>query len=118
MNAAERWLREHLPTAPPGLLAEMTSALHAASASVPDDLAAGALRLYQSVVEGPEERAAALPLLAADALFTHAFQAQAELDPDGISQLALRWGGAGELGTLAHALPARADPSTLTVRSP
>lgn len=69
--------------------------------AVPDALAAGALALYARV-EGVE-RADALPLLAADALATHALETQAELDPAGLAALAERMGAAGALGRLARA---------------
>jgi len=108
MSAAERWLRERLPSAPPRLLEAMTAALPDAPAAepdggetcVPDALAEGALRLYQQVLGGSGGRDDALPLLAADALLTHALQAQAELDPEGVAAFAARWGGAVRLGDL------------------
>jgi hypothetical protein len=78
----------------------MIGALPAAAASVPDALADAALRLYAEVARGDGSREDALPLLAADALLTHAFQAQAELNPAGVAELASRWGGAGRLGEL------------------
>lgn len=54
---------------------------------IPRTLAAAALRLYGEVAGGSGGREDALPLLAADALFTHAFQAQAELDPAALDAL-------------------------------
>jgi hypothetical protein len=92
LTRAERWLRTHVPDAPPPLLTEMIEALGADDAPVPDALAAAAVRLYQRVVRGSGGREDALPLLAGDALMTHAFQAQAELDPAGLRALAARWG--------------------------
>ena len=101
MSVAERWLRDRVHDAPPALLEAMVSALPAGSAEVPDALAEAALKLYASVVAGQGGREDALPLLAADALFAHAFEAQAELDLGGIAALAERWGAAGRLGELA-----------------
>jgi hypothetical protein len=104
VTAAERWLRERLSDAPPRLLESMLAALPPEAPSVPDALAEGALRLYEAVGRGPGGREDALPLLSADALLTHAFQAQAESDPAGVAELAARWGGAGRLGELAARL--------------
>ena len=101
MNAAEGWLRERAPDAPPDLLTAMLSAVDDGSAPVPDALAAGALALYRRVASGAGGREDALPLLAADALLTHAFEAQAELDPAGLEALATRWGVRGALGLVA-----------------
>jgi hypothetical protein len=95
------WLRGRLADAPPALLDTMLAALPAdGELPVPDALAAGALALYARLpVSGG--RADALPLLAADALFTHALEAQAEADPDGVAALADRTGAAGALAELA-----------------
>ena len=62
-----------------------------ASHSVPDTLATGARALYAKVLKGSGGRENALPLLAADALLTHAFQAQAEIDPSELRDFASRW---------------------------
>ncbi len=99
MTAAE-WVRGRLGDAPPALLDAMLAALPAdGGMPVPDALAAGALALYARLpaTGGRED---ALPLLAADALFTHALEAQAELDPDGVAALAERVGAAGALAGL------------------
>lgn len=97
MTPAEAWIRERLGDAPPALLAEMIGALPAdASLSVPEAMGRGALSLLAAL--GGARREEALPLLAADALLTHAFHAQAEADPDGIAALAERFGAAGALG--------------------
>jgi hypothetical protein len=106
MTAAERWVRERLPDAPPRLVETMLAALPAEAPSVAVALAEGALRLYEAVVRGGGGREDALPLLSADALLTHAFQAQAESDPAGVAELAARWGGDGRLGALAASLAA------------
>lgn len=101
MSEAERWLRERLATAPESLLEAMAAALPGERLDVPDALAAGALVLYGQVVRGSGGREDALPLLAADALLTHAFEAQAELDPAELESFANRWGAAGRLGEVA-----------------
>jgi hypothetical protein len=101
VSEAERWLRERVDGAPEELVREMISALPATSPSVPAALAEGALSLYCATVRGSGGREDALPLLAADALFTHAFQAQAELDPGGLRALAARYGAAGRLSEVA-----------------
>ena len=101
MTAAESWLRERVPGAPAELLAAMIAALPPDDAPAPDGLAAGALALYRRVADGSGGREDALPLLAADALLTHAFEAQAESDPQGLEELAGRWGLRGALGEVA-----------------
>ena len=98
MTAAESWLRQRVPDAPPELLATMIGALPDGAATEPDALAAAAVSLYRRVAAGRGGRDDALPLLAADALLTHAFEAQAELDPAGLDGLAERYGVRGALG--------------------
>lgn len=98
--SAALWLRQRLPSAPEELLDAMLQALPAGDVPVPEALAEGAARLYRRVVAGSGGREDALPLLAADALLTHAFQAQAELDPEGVETLAERWGAAGRMREL------------------
>ncbi|MDQ3309057.1 MAG: hypothetical protein M3497_02940 [Gemmatimonadota bacterium] len=101
MTPAEAWLRERLADAPPVLLDAMVAALPYHAESLPDALAGAALALYQQVLDGAGGREDALPLLAADALMTHAFEAQAELDTGGVARLAACWGAHGRLGELA-----------------
>lgn len=104
MTAAEAWVRARLADSPPALLDAMVWALpDDAGLSVPDALARGGLSLYRGVMGGGDCRDDALPLLAADALFTHALQAQAEMDPEGLAALAERMGAAGALGRLVPA---------------
>lgn len=99
MTAAE-WLRGRMVDAPPALLDVMLDAVPADGAlPLPDALAAGALALY-ACLPRTGGRADALPLLAADALFTHALEAQAEADPDGVPALADRIGATGALARL------------------
>ena len=104
MTAAEAWVRGRLADAPPALLDAMLAALPADDdLALPDALAQAALRLYAGLMarDGGTHRDDALPLLAADALFTHALEAQAEADPDGVPALAERIGAAGALSSLA-----------------
>ncbi len=101
MTVAERWLRERLPDAPAELLNTMAAALPPeGGGALADILAAGALRLYAALGGGAGGRESALPLLAADALLTHALEAQAEADPDGLVDFVKRWGASGHLGEL------------------
>jgi len=90
VSDAAAWLRGRLPAAPPALLERMVAALPPRQASTPAALIDGALALYRGVATGTGGREDALPLLAADALLTHAFEAQAEEDPEGILDLAAR----------------------------
>lgn len=102
MSSAESWLRERLPDAPAQLLETMLDALPSQASATPDALAAGAMALYARVAEGSGGRQDALPLLAADALLTHAFEAQAESDAGAIEELAKRWGVRGALGRVGR----------------
>lgn len=112
MTAAEAWLRERLPGAPPRLLTAMVAALPPASAaSVADDLAAASLALLARVADGGGCRDDALPLLTADALLTHALEAQAEVDVEGLAAFVARWGAAGRLGELASAIETPEPPA-------
>lgn len=95
--AGEAWLRERVAAAPPALLEAMQNALPEASQGTAEALAEGALALYGRVARGGGGREDALPLLAADALLTHAFEAQAEEDPAGLAALAERFGARGRL---------------------
>lgn len=104
MTAAEAWIRGRLDGAPPALLDAMLAALPAdADLPVADALAEGALAIYARLLAGGAGagKGDALPLLAADALFTHALEAQAETDPDGVAAVAERIGAAGALAGLA-----------------
>jgi hypothetical protein len=93
VSPAEAWVRGRLAGAPPALLEAMLAALPTAGPlAVPDALAEAARSLYAEL-EGVS-RADALPLLAADALATHALEAQAEADPGGLAALVARMGAA------------------------
>jgi hypothetical protein len=103
VTAAEAWVRGRLEGTPPTLLDVMLAALpDDPDLPVPDALAEGALALYARLLAGGAGalREDALPLLAADALFTHALEAQAQADPDGVPALAERIGAAGALAVL------------------
>lgn len=102
MTPAAEWVRGRMGDVPSALREAMLAALPADGAlPVPDALAAGALSLYAGLPStgGRED---ALPLLAADALFTHALEAQAELDPAGVAGFAARMGAAGALARMAE----------------
>jgi hypothetical protein len=101
VSEAEAWLRARLQEAPGALLEAMISALPAGDAPVPEALAEAAATLYEEVARGPQHRAAALPLLAADALLTHAIEAQAGLGPEKLDECLARWGGGGRIGSIA-----------------
>lgn len=101
MRPGERWIRDRLPDAPAELLQEMIGALPERAPTDADALAEAAISLYSRVLQGSGAREDALPLLAADALLTHAHQACAESDPSALEAFAERWGGAGRLGEVA-----------------
>jgi hypothetical protein len=104
VTAAEAWVRGRLAGAPPALLDAMIAALPAdGELPVPDALTESALAIYARLLAGGAgaRKEDALPLLAADALFTHALEAQAEIDPDGVAALAERMGASGSLAGLA-----------------
>lgn len=78
MTEAERWLRARLGSAPPALLETMAAALPPGDLRVSDAFSEAALALYARATTGTGGREDALPLLAADALLTHAFEAEVE----------------------------------------
>ncbi len=90
MAAAPQPLREAMLAA-----AAPHDALPAASG-----LAEAAVDLYRTVATGEGRRHDALALLAADALFTHAFQVQAETSPDRFSEFAEEWSGRRRLAEI------------------
>lgn len=91
MSPGERWLRDRAAGAPAELLETMAAAIPDGVDEVPRALAEAAQSLYRRVAGGRGGREDALPLLAADALLTHAFEAQAEVDPAAIRALAASW---------------------------
>jgi hypothetical protein len=101
MTSARGWIEVHLTTAPAELLAVMLRAIpNPEPFDKAEALAAGAVALYTQVVAGAGARDAALSLLAADALLTHAFEVQAQREPQKLSEFAARWGGRGELASV------------------
>lgn len=106
-STAAAWLRAHAGDAPPLLMHAMLAALPTDGAdSVADALASGALGIYQALLHTRGGREDALPLLAADALMTHALEAQAQADPDGLAAFGRRWGAGGALALLDPGTPA------------
>lgn len=109
---ALEWLERRRPVPPQALLERMAEALGAVGAVSADDadvppipaaLGAAALDRFRVVLAGPNDRAAALDLLAADALLTYAFEAAAEIGPDALEATARAFGP----GRLADLLPGR-----------
>jgi hypothetical protein len=96
MTAAEvqAWLAARRPAPPPALAARVAAAVAAGGdlpGGLPEHLAALGDRLLEQVAARPEGgRELALDLLAADALVTYAFEAQAETDVAGLAALAAR----------------------------
>jgi hypothetical protein len=90
-DAVVTWLAARRPAAPPTLVEPMTRWLSDSPASLPEHLALAGRALLDHVVARPEGgRELALDLLAADALVTYAFEAQAELDAGGLAHVAQR----------------------------
>jgi hypothetical protein len=111
VTPAERWLREHLADAPPELLDAMAAALPAeGEPDVSEALFRAGTALYARVLEGRGGREDALPLLAADALFTHALEARALAAPHEVADFARRMVGAPGFAALAARLPADGEP--------
>jgi hypothetical protein len=95
-DALVTWLAARRPAAPPTLVEPMTRWLTDSPASLPDHLAQAGRALLERVLARPEGgRELALDLLAADALVTYAFEAQAELDAGGLVLVAQRIAGSG-----------------------
>ena len=93
-DAVVTWLAARRPAAPPTLVEPMTRSLGDSSASLPEHLALAGRALLDRVLARPNGgRELALDLLAADALVTYAFEAQAELDAGGLVQVAQRIAG-------------------------
>jgi hypothetical protein len=90
--------RYTLRAVPPELEAEMGAA---AASGDPEAMAEAAFALLERVIEGSGGREVALPLLAADALLTQAFETLARHAPHRLAEAADRWGAAGRLGSLA-----------------
>lgn len=83
------WLAARRPPAPPTLVEPMTRGLVDSRATLPEHLASAGHALLERVLSHPAGgRELALDLLAADALVTYAFEAQAEVDARGLVQVA------------------------------
>jgi hypothetical protein len=91
----EAWFARRRPTPPPLLQAHLARvAGGGAVAPLPDHLAEAGHALLERVASRPQGgRELALDLLAADALVTYAFEAQAEADTGGLVALAQRLAG-------------------------
>jgi hypothetical protein len=90
------WLDERRPAPPATLRAHLSRRAEVVLGGRPDDLADAGRALLARVLARPAAgRELALDLLAADALVTYAFEAQAELDADGLVALARRVAGGG-----------------------
>jgi len=101
------WLDARVSGAPPALRGVFADTVGPRDGvedapTIAESLARGALDLYGRVLDGSGGREDALVLLAADALLTHAFHAQAEADPERLPEFAARWGGTGAVGQLAE----------------
>jgi hypothetical protein len=85
------WLEARLEESPPVLAARTREFLAAAgSGPLPERLAEASRLALERAVTGSPDRAAALDLLAADALVTLALASQVEVDPGGLAALAGR----------------------------
>jgi len=83
------WIAARRPPAPPTLVEPMTRGLVDSRASLPEHLASAGHALLERVLGHPAGgRELALDLLAADALVTYAFEAQAEIDAGGLVHVA------------------------------
>ena len=97
------WLAARLEATPPELSEAITRLLGSrATDPSPAAMVAGALDALERVAGGEQTRAAALELLAADALLTYAFERAADPADGGSAGMALELaretGPAGELG--------------------
>jgi hypothetical protein len=83
------WLDRRTSQAPPALRARVRYyALQASGASLPRVLSCAGQTALDQVLSHPNDRSAALDLLAADALITLAMLAQAETNPDRLDEFA------------------------------
>ena len=89
------WLDARRPAPPPALRQHLMGFVQDAPGNLPEHLADAGVALLGRVLSHPEGgRELALDLLAADALVTYAFEAQAEFDVGGLTDLARRIAGA------------------------
>ena len=93
------WLSGRRPVPPKALGARLAEAVGDEAGSPAVTLAAVGGRLLGTVARAPsQDRGHALDLLAADALVTYAFEAQAEADVRGLARLAERIGREAQEG--------------------
>jgi hypothetical protein len=96
---ARAWLATRQPVAPERIGAHVAAAVPQNGAPLPEVLARAGVALLRRVTSEPDgTRELALDLLAADALITYAFEAQAEADVDGLIALADRLERTGDIG--------------------
>lgn len=94
-----RWLSGRKPAPPQALAQRLGEAVGDEAGAPPATLATtGALLLDRVVAAAAQDRRQALDLLAADALVTYAFEAQAEADVSGLTSLAERISRPGKGG--------------------
>lgn len=96
-DAARGWLAAHAADAPAPLHAALEAALAGGAGDdveVTDQLAGAALRELARTLELGDVRAAAYPLLTADALLTACMAAAAERGLDAVAAAADAWGAA------------------------
>jgi hypothetical protein len=87
----ESWLEARLEESPADLAARTREFIgRAGGGPLPDRLARASRLALARAVGHPHDRAAALDLLAADALVTLALAAQVEADPEGVAAFAGR----------------------------
>jgi hypothetical protein len=91
------WLDERVPAAPPALRERMDASLAGVTARLDGGIAAAlgtaALASLSAAIERCDERAAAIDLLAADALLTYAMEAAAEQGGEAVEAVAQAFGG-------------------------
>ena len=88
------WLAGRRPVPPAALRGRISETVGDEAGAPPQTLAGLGARLLDRVAAAPtQDRRHALDLLAADALVTYAFEAQAEADVRGLSRLAERISG-------------------------
>jgi hypothetical protein len=93
------WLATRQPVPPERIGAHVAAAVPGDGAPSPEALARAGASLLRRVAAAPDGgRELALDLLAADALITYAFEAQAEADVDGLIALADRLERTGDIG--------------------
>ena len=95
-DGLEAWLAGRRPAPPAALAARLSETVGEEAGAPPATLAAVGGRLLMRVATATtQDRRQALDLLAADALVTYAFEAQAEADVRGLARLAERVSGGG-----------------------